>query len=138
MSCTGPILVVDDDDGTREPLAFVIEREGYRVVRAGNGREALETLRKGLDPCVIFLDVMMPDLDGFAFRAEQLRDPRLAAIPTIVLTASELTVDAKAFKATVVVSKPVTADRILILVEEYCRRQPRGLIARSVHGVVRT
>jgi CheY-like chemotaxis protein len=65
----------------------VLRYEGYSVAAAANGREAIDHLRERGRPCVILLDLMMPIMDGWQFRAEQLRDPGLAPIPVIVISA---------------------------------------------------
>ena len=124
--CPAPILVVDDDEGMRLPLCRVLESDGHRTVGVANGREALQMLRDGLDPCIIIMDLMMPEMDGFAFRTAQLASPRLADIPTIVLTASALTVGSNALHATAVVTKPVTVGRVLALVDAYCTPRDRS------------
>jgi CheY-like chemotaxis protein len=80
------ILVVEDDALTRAAMKSVLEREGYRVACAANGREALATLREGGRPALILLDVNMPVLDGRMFRQEQLLDPDLADIPVVVVS----------------------------------------------------
>jgi CheY-like chemotaxis protein len=86
--CRG-VLVVEDDIDILRAVVQVLEDEGYAVQAAENGRVALAALREpgAQPPCVILLDLMMPIMDGWAFRAEQLRDPAIAAIPVIVLTA---------------------------------------------------
>ena len=86
--CAG-VLVVEDDVDILRAIVQVLEDEGHAVRGAENGRAALAALRApgARPPCVIFLDLMMPVMDGWAFRAEQLRDPALADIPVIVLTA---------------------------------------------------
>lgn len=81
------ILLVDDDTSSVEALRELLEFSGHRVVCAGNGLEALEKLRESDDYCVILLDLMMPVMNGYEFRERQLKDPRLASIPVIVLTA---------------------------------------------------
>jgi len=81
------ILVVDDDVDIRATLTDVLEDEGYRVDAVGNGREALAYLRTHRSPSIVLLDLMMPVMDGFMFRAEQNNDPALAAIPVVVMTA---------------------------------------------------
>jgi CheY-like chemotaxis protein len=82
----GCILVVDDADYLRDLLASVLGRAGYRVVSAANGSEALAYLRRGERVDLILLDLVMPLMDGWQFRAEQLKDPRLTRIPVIVLS----------------------------------------------------
>jgi CheY-like chemotaxis protein len=82
------VMVVDDDAGTREVLSEALTSLGCEVVCAANGQEALSRLRsEAPSPRLILLDLMMPVMDGHAFRAEQERDPALAEIPTIVVTA---------------------------------------------------
>jgi CheY-like chemotaxis protein len=86
--CNG-VLVVEDDADILRAVVQVLQDEGYAVRAAENGRAALTALREpgAPRPCVILLDLMMPVMDGWAFRAEQLRDPALSDIPVIVLTA---------------------------------------------------
>ena len=81
------VLLVDDDSPSVEALREMLEYEGLEVVWVPNGEEALRQLRESGDYCVILLDLMMPVLDGFGFRERQLRDPALASIPVIVITA---------------------------------------------------
>ena len=83
-----PVLVVDDDFSTREVLSLLLSGEGFRVATAGDGAAALRQLRQGERPALILLDLMMPIMDGWQFRREQLRDPRLADIPVIVCSAA--------------------------------------------------
>ena len=83
------ILVVDDDEDLRHALTDVLEDEGFCVVPAENGLDALDKLRAGPSkPCVILLDLMMPKMDGATFRKIQLQDPALAAIPVVVVSAN--------------------------------------------------
>src|SRR5438445_6065998 len=81
-----PVLIVDDDADVRDAMEFLLRSEGYRTVTAADGDDALTKLRAGLEPCLILLDLMMPWKDGFQFRREQMRDPRLSAIPVVVLS----------------------------------------------------
>jgi CheY-like chemotaxis protein len=62
----------------------LLEMEGYHVRTAGNGRDALETLRAGPSPQLILLDLRMPQMDGWAFMAELKARPALATIPVVV------------------------------------------------------
>jgi len=85
----GGVLVVEDDADILRAIVQVLEDERVPVRAAENGRAALAVLREAgaPRPSVILLDLMMPVMDGWAFRAEQLRDPTLSDIPVIVLTA---------------------------------------------------
>ena len=86
----GQILLVEDDETTRETTRDLVVRHGFTVVEAANGREALDRLAEGL-PDLILLDLLMPEMDGFEFLDEVRRGPTWRAIPVIVLTAKDLT-----------------------------------------------
>ena len=81
------ILVVDDDADMRTSMAELLTGEGYQVLTAGNGHEALACLQ-GLKrrPALILLDLVMPGMDGWTFLAERARDARLGAIPVILIS----------------------------------------------------
>ncbi len=85
------LLVVEDDAATREGLALILEREGYALVLAAHGQEALARLLAGPSPDLILLDMLMPVLDGWHFlRRMRLEGPR-PAVPVVILTATILT-----------------------------------------------
>jgi CheY-like chemotaxis protein len=109
-----PILLVEDDFDVRDALAQVLEDAGYPAVAAASGAEALRMLRAGLRPAVILLDLWMPGLDGPQFRAEQRRDPEIADIPVVVLSADR-GVERKAMElgAAAFVAKPAHVDELL-------------------------
>ncbi len=86
--CT--VLVVEDDPAAREVLARAVQREGWQVCEAENGRVALEQLAIE-KPDVILLDLMMPEMDGFEFLTEMRKQPNWADIPVVVITAMSLT-----------------------------------------------
>jgi CheY-like chemotaxis protein len=82
------ILVVDDDRDLREALCGALDDSGFQSVGCGDGRQALEYLRSGAPrPAVILLDWMMPVMSGGEFREEQVRDPAIADIPVVVISA---------------------------------------------------
>jgi CheY-like chemotaxis protein len=81
------VLIVEDERAARTGMEKILLLAGYAPVSAANGQEALDLLRAGVPASVILLDLIMPVMDGWAFRREQLRDPRLAHIPVIVLSA---------------------------------------------------
>ena len=82
------VLLVEDDDDIRNDLGALLEDEGFDVLTAAHGGEALSILRGGARPDVILLDLMMPTMDGWTFRAEQLADASISAIPVLLLTAA--------------------------------------------------
>jgi len=114
------IMVVEDDDDVREALMPVLEYEAYDVVGAANGREAIDRLRDAEPPSLILLDLMMPVMDGSQFRTEQLRDPLLASIPVIILSADGTVREkARALRAAAYMQKPVEVDGLLDLIRRY-------------------
>ena len=70
------LLLVEDDYDIRAMLVMLLDMEGYHVVRATNGREALTLLEEGLRPHLILLDLMMPVMNGWQFREETLNPLR--------------------------------------------------------------
>ena len=87
-----PILVVDDDAALRRLIRRILEKEGYAVAEAENGRAALERVGE-ISPGAILLDLMMPGMDGFEFVAEFRKHDAWRGIPIIVVTAKELSVE---------------------------------------------
>jgi CheY-like chemotaxis protein len=85
-------LVVEDDPETRNMLRRAAEKHGWQVMEAENGRVGLEQLA-GRKPGVILLDLMMPEMDGFAFLDELRRRPDCRQVPVIVVTAKDLTAE---------------------------------------------
>ena len=106
------IMVVDDDDEIREALADVLTDEGYEVVGARDGHQALRYLREGQRPSAILLDLWMPVMDGWQLRHELLSDSTLSDIPVIVLTAVR-DQRAQGLMVADVLTKPVQLERLL-------------------------
>ncbi|MEO2169429.1 MAG: response regulator [bacterium] len=88
MKSSGKVLVVDDDEDSRQLLTHLLERKGYNVVLADGGRAAINALN-GTEVDVVLLDVMMPVMDGFAVCQELKKDPSTANLPVILLTARD-------------------------------------------------
>ena len=118
MVSSGYILVVEDDDDIREALTQILQLEGYAVREAANGREALDIAKHTPSPSLILLDLMMPIMDGWQFRTEQLKDPDLAQVPVVVISADASVHEKVAtFGAASVLPKPISVDRLLRAVE---------------------
>jgi len=116
------ILIVEDDGDIREDLADILRNEGYEVLTASNGQEACDRLRSpSALPDLILLDLMMPIMDGWQFRAEQLKDASLAQIPVIVLSgAVDVRKEAAALGAAGYASKPFKLDVLLSMIRQSC------------------
>lgn len=107
------VLVVDDDCDSRTLLELALSLEGYGVQSAANGAAALERAR-ALHPQVILLDLAMPIMDGFAFRAAQLSDPAIAAIPVICVSGrNDADEAARELNLAGCVKKPFALDEIV-------------------------
>ncbi len=114
MSSAGSLLVIDDDHDILLSLQDVLEVEGYRVITACSGREGLEYLRQGLRPDLILLDLMMPEVSGWAFRARQRADPALASIPVVIVSGQGLSAhDVAELGVAGYLPKPVDLDVLL-------------------------
>jgi CheY-like chemotaxis protein len=86
------VLVIEDDESTRQLAGRIIATLGCEVEYASDGEEALDLIRSGTEPpALILLDLMMPKVDGFGFLEEMRKHERWANIPVVVTTAKELT-----------------------------------------------
>ena len=116
------ILVVEDDDLIRDSLVEFLDDQGYQAIGAVDGRDALQWLRSGEPrPCVIVLDLMMPNMDGKAFREAQLGDAQLAGIPVIVVSAyRDVAKGAAELDVEHYLPKPLKLPVLLELVQKHC------------------
>ncbi|WP_158601706.1 hybrid sensor histidine kinase/response regulator [Solilutibacter pythonis] len=88
IATTGHILLVDDQPTNLHVVNTLLERQGYEVIAATNGEQALERCRE-IRPDLILLDMMMPGMDGFELLHAIKQDPQLMRIPTVFLTAAQ-------------------------------------------------
>jgi CheY-like chemotaxis protein len=121
-TCEKFVLVVEDDRDVRDAILEVLEDNAYHAVPASNGQEGLQALRTaGNKPCLILLDLMMPVLDGWGFRAAQRGDQELGAIPVVVLTAhASAQQTAEEMQAAGFLKKPLRLEALLDTVQRYC------------------
>lgn len=110
------VMVIDDDDAIREALQDVLTDEGYDVIAASDGQEALECLNGERRPSAILVDLWMPVMDGWKFLDAMLADSRFSRIPLVVLTAAR---DQRARELCVaeVLTKPVQLHQVLGVLE---------------------
>jgi len=87
-----PVLMVEDDPATRAITRKILEKEGWKVTDAENGRHALECMEREL-PSLILLDLMMPEMDGFEFANRVRQRPEWRLIPIVVVTAKDLSAE---------------------------------------------
>ncbi|MBI2894288.1 MAG: response regulator [Deltaproteobacteria bacterium] len=121
MGPLAPALLVEDDPDIREDLADLLRLHGFEVQTAANGAEALAMLQKGPLPGVILLDLMMPVMNGWAFREKQLQDRTLSPIPVIVITgAADPEREASALSAAGFVGKPFDTGQLMRMISRYC------------------
>ena len=84
---THQVLVVEDDPALREIYAGALRGYGHEVRTAGDGAEALERLKNGWEPCVVFLDLRMPGMDGWELSRRLQADDRWRDVPVVVVAA---------------------------------------------------
>lgn len=108
------ILIVEDDIGSRRAMTNVLEDRGYTVASVGTISDALDRLDQLPLPDLIVLDLMLPDMEGWDFRHKQKKNPRIAGIPVIGVSAVGKLVDVEhSFR------KPLDYDQFLAAVEQY-------------------
>lgn len=116
------VLLVEDDDDTRDSLRALLEHRGWRVAVAPHGRAALDLLRSSAEPIgLIVLDLMMPVMDGWTLRQELLRDPALASIPVVIVSGvGDLVEGSTALRPAAFLPKPIPLQRLYAIVAETC------------------
>ena len=113
------VLVIEENVDAREAIAAFLEGEGYHVVGAASGREALVQLRTSPIFCVVLLDLGTPSMDGWEFRAEQLQEPAIASIPVVIVSMEGLLQRDDTAPAAVF-PKPVGWEHLLETVQQRC------------------
>ncbi|MDV7222534.1 HAMP domain-containing protein [Streptomyces prunicolor] len=120
------VLIVDDDIRNVFALTSVLEQHGLSVLYAENGREGIEVLEQHDDVTVVLMDIMMPEMDGYATTTAIRRMPQFAGLPIIALTAKAMKGDReKAIEsgASDYVTKPVDPDHLLSVMEQWMRAE---------------
>jgi CheY-like chemotaxis protein len=122
------VLLIDDVDATRQALADLLQRRGYRTLQAGTAEDGLRQLRASArDIAVIVLDLVMPKSNGWWFREQQLADPGIADVPVIVFTSAGKSEMLKyTLKVDEVLLKPASVDELLAAVERHANPRRPG------------
>jgi CheY-like chemotaxis protein len=108
------VLVVEDDNAVREIVCDVLDDAGFAAKGAINGQDAISVLESGERPALILLDLTMPVMDGWKFRAWQRAHDRFSTIPVILLSAiRDLKKHGNALGVSDVIEKPVELDALL-------------------------
>jgi CheY-like chemotaxis protein len=111
------VLIVEDEFLVRLELVQALAGAGYEVDEASNGQIAIERMRHRR-PHLILLDLRMPVMDGFDFRAQQLTEPAFATVPVVVISATTEDARIPALRAAAVVSKPASINAVLKLTND--------------------
>jgi signal transduction histidine kinase len=120
--------VIDDDDDLRDALVGVLTDSGYRVAEFGDAKAALRAMDHGVRPDIILLDLMMPGMNGWRFRLEQLSRPALAEVPVVALSADNSEF-AAAINADAYLSKPVDGVRLCLVMGQVLLASERRRLA---------
>jgi CheY-like chemotaxis protein len=121
------ILVVDDDEDSREVLRLILEAEGHRVSSAADGVQAYARMTAGDLPSLILLDLMMPQMDGPTLVSELKQAPPLADIPFIVISGDQAASErAVLLGAAAYLVKPVELEELIAVVKAVAER-PAGV-----------
>ncbi len=114
------VLIVEDDLDFREHISALIRARGHEVEVAADGEEALLRLHVGKPPSLILLDLMMPEMDGWTFRARMLQDAKLAGLPIAILSGvGSVGNEAQKLHIDHYLGKPVDLPALYRLIERY-------------------
>jgi CheY-like chemotaxis protein len=117
------VLVVDDDDGIREPLCELLEDAGFSTIGARHGLEALTVLaRLPAAPAFILLDLMMPIMDGWAFCRRRWKSQALREIPVILISAADMSESNQPPGVDAFLPKPIDTDQFARLANRMAGR----------------
>ena len=119
------VLVVDDFDDTREAIVTLLQVKGFDAVGAKSGAKALDYFQAGMRPCVVLMDVRMPDMDGWQVWERMKRHEELARTAVVILSGNEA--DDKRARAVGIrefLRKPMDGKSLVAAVERHCSRKP--------------
>jgi CheY-like chemotaxis protein len=116
IPCSGVVVVVEDDEDTRELLKTVLQRRGYEVATAADGLDGLDLLRRTDAVCFVLVDLFMPRMDGFGLLRAMVNDPKLSRFPVCLSTSAPNA----APDGVACLPKPIDLARLFALIEVHC------------------
>lgn len=123
------ILVVEDDENIRSTLVDLLASEGYEVVPARHGKEAMDLLKdRKEDPCLILTDLMMPEMDGWELITFLKGHDIIVTIPVVAMTAG---IGDKIPHVKKVIKKPFSLESVVALVKDHCGEPNDGPITKA-------
>lgn len=120
------VLIIDDDSRNIFALSLVLRTKGYQCLSAADARTGIKMLQENPDIGIVLLDMMMPDMDGYDVIYIIKKDPALAQLPIIAVTAQAMPGDREkclAAGANAYISKPVNVELMLNLLDEHLKLQ---------------
>jgi len=117
VPCLGVVVVVEDDEDTRELLKTVLQRRGYRVATAPDGLDGLDLLRTTDSVCFVLVDLFMPRMDGFGMLRAMVNDPKLANLPVCLSTSAPNA----APLGVACLPKPIDLPRLFAMIALHCQ-----------------
>jgi two-component system, chemotaxis family, sensor kinase CheA len=119
------VVVIEDDEDTRELLQTVLQRRGYRVATAADGLDGLDLLRKTDAICFVLVDLFMPRLDGVGLLRAMVDDPKLSRFPVCLSTSAP----DSAPRGVACLPKPIDLPSLFAMIELHCATSGRALPA---------
>jgi CheY-like chemotaxis protein len=118
------IIIIEDDKDIRESMELLLDSEGYGVESFADGRAALARLHKSPEPCLVFLDMLMPIMNGWEFMEEFKKHPAtIVPIPVYLCSASATKEDSKIMGCRGFIKKPFDLTLLIHIVEKYCETE---------------
>ena len=127
------ILIIEDDGETRETLRELLSDREFDVVTAANGRAALELIRSGLQPRLVLLDLMMPEMNGWSFLEQLDRDLPIIIVSAFVHDAKTMTAAALLRRPIGFMTKPINVETLLDVVRQHCDASMRPSVEETRH-----
>jgi len=120
MRSVRPVIIVDDDEDTRDVLEELLSAEGFHIVTARNGFEAIQKADAAPEPCAIILDGRMPLMSGIEFLNYREKSDKMSRIPVIFVSGDADAIRAVSEKGAIAFRKPYAIDALIERVREHC------------------